>query len=79
MFTPEMTAYLSKLLSSWQVIAVTVALLIYFKLIFYVASARRSRSFDFSSTTRSKPKKEKKAKASEKKEALDTDDLGLSE
>jgi hypothetical protein len=77
MFSEEVTAFLGRLLTSWQIYAVTIGLLIYFKLVFYVASARRRRSFDFSSTTRSKPKKEKKAKAAEK--PIDTDDLGLDE
>jgi len=78
MFSKEVMVYLGKLLSSWQVIAITLALLIYFKLVFYVANARRTRSYDFSSTARVKQKKEKKVKE-KSKDSSDTDELGLSE
>jgi len=77
MFSKEVMVYLGRLLSSWQIIVVTAALFIYFKLVFYVANARRTRSYDFSSMAKLKQKKEKKVKE-KSKDSSDADELGLS-
>jgi hypothetical protein len=69
---------LGKVISSWQVIVVTIALLIYLKLIFYVAHPHYSRHSDFSFN--SKPGKKKKERPVKTKETFsDNDDLGLVE
>ena len=45
-----------QVITSWQVIAITVALVLYLSLVFYVAKVRRVRGPDYR-----KPKKPKKA------------------
>jgi len=78
MTSNEMFSLLGKVISSWQVIVVTVVLLIYLKLVFYVANPRYSRHSDFSMNSKpEKKKKEKPVKASGK--SSDNDDLGLTE
>jgi len=78
MTSDEIIKLLVKVVSSWQVIVVTVVLLIYLKLVFYVANPRYSRHSDFSLSSKpEKKKKEKPVKASAK--SSDDDDLGLTE
>ena len=64
-----------QVISSWQVIAVTLMILIYISLVNYVCRTKRRK--------RASPvvKKEKKAKPAPapKEEAVDTSDLGLGE
>jgi len=78
MFSKEVFHLLGKVVSSWQVIVVTIALLVYLKLVFYAASARRAHTFDL--TARAKPtkvKKEKPAKAAAA--SAEGDELGIEE
>jgi len=78
MFSKEVINLLVKVVSSWQVIAATIALLIYLKLVFFVASARRARAFDL--TAAAKPKKAKKEKpAKAAAPSKEEDDLGIVE
>ena len=73
-----MFSFLLKVITSWQIIVVTVCLIIYFTLVSYVARlyhpGRSGISFD------SKPRKKKeKAAAVEVPEGGDDDDLGIDE
>ena len=79
MLTKEMADFLFKVISSWQVIAVTVVLIIYFSLVFYVARLHHSsRPIGFSLTI--KPKKKRKAsKVAAEVPVTSDDDLGLEE
>lgn len=78
MTSNEMFTLLGKVISSWQVIVVTVVLLIYLKLVFFVANPRYSRHSDFSLYSKpGKKKKEKPVKAAEI--SSDNEDLGLEE
>ena len=76
MFTQELFDFLIKVITSWQIIAVTVVLIIYFTLVSYVAQVYHYRRSDFSFN--SKPKKAKAPKAAAV-EVSDNDDLGLEE
>jgi hypothetical protein len=80
----EIISLLIKLLSSWQVIVVTVVVFLYFHLVSYVA--RLYHHSNFSSMFAAKPKKKKqKARPAEPESAEDEsgesgdDDLGLEE
>ena len=75
MFTKELFRFLLKVISSWQVIAVTAALVVYFSLVSYVARLYHPRRIGFSLDFRRK-KKEKPA-AAEIPESSDDEDLGL--
>jgi len=75
MFSSEIKNLLIQVISSWQVIAVTVVLVIYISIVNYVARIR-SRNPRRSSTP-SIPKDKKKKP--EKQVHSDTDDLGLEE
>jgi hypothetical protein len=78
MASDQLFTLLGKVISSWQVIVVTIVLIIYLKLIFYVVRPHYSRRSDFPLYSKSrKKKKEKPVKAAEI--ASDTDDLGLEE
>jgi flagellar biosynthesis/type III secretory pathway M-ring protein FliF/YscJ len=77
MFSPETIALLIAVISSWQVIAITIVIVLYFLLVTYVARLyRRPRAM---SARPSKPhKKEKAAPApAETPEAAADDELGL--
>jgi hypothetical protein len=78
MFSGEMIRLIAGVVSSWQVIAATVALVLYFMLVSYVArlyhSPRTNFSFD------AKPKKGKaESPAAEVPADSGEDDLGLEE
>jgi hypothetical protein len=80
MFNKDLFGFLLKVITSWQIIAVTVCLIIYFSLVSYVARMyrhpRSSSDFSFDS----KPRKQKaRAKAVELPESSDDEDLGLEE
>jgi len=71
-----MMEYIKSVIASWQVIAVTLVLIVYFFLVSYVARLyhpRRNRSFSFTS----RPKKEKTVKAAEIIPESSDDDLDL--
>ena len=78
MFTKEMFGFLLKVITSWQIIFITVILVIYFTLVTHVARIYHPRRSGFS--FKPKPKKEKKkAAAVEAPESSedDDDDLGI--
>jgi len=78
MFSSEVRRMLLQVITSWQVIAVTIVLVIYLFIVNYVAklNRRNSRGSGISLVPKTK-KKEKKAKGSAPPPA--TDDLGLGE
>jgi hypothetical protein len=78
MFSKEMLSFLIKVITSWQIIVVTVVLILYFTLVSYVAQLYHVKRSDFSFD--SKPKKAKKEKAPvEAVPEGDDDDLGIEE
>jgi hypothetical protein len=62
MFSKELTELLFQVIKSWQVIAVSVALIMYMSLVSYAARAHHKPA----SVSRTKPKKQKKSKAANK-------------
>ena len=82
MFSKELTELLIQVIKSWQVIAVTVALVLYISLVKYVGRTHHRPSF----VSKSKPQKSKKkaaaaAKSANKESPPKTadDELGLTE
>jgi hypothetical protein len=79
MFSKEMIDFLIKVITSWEIIVVTVALILFFTLVSYVARVYHPSHFSFDS----KPKKVKKEKAPAESavvpEGNDDDDLGIDE
>jgi hypothetical protein len=75
MFSGEVRKLLIQVISSWQVIAVTIVLIIYVSIVNYVARIHRRNS---SRSGMPLIPKEKKKKA-DKPIHTDTDDLGLIE
>ena len=76
MFTKELFRFLLKIISSWQVIAVTVTLIVYFSLVSYVARLYHPRRAGFSFASR--PRKEKK-QVVQLPEAAEEEELDLEE
>ena len=76
MFTKEMFQFLIKVITSWQIIVVSICLIIYLSLVSYVARLYHPQHSGFSFD--SKPKKEKAA-AAELPESSNDDDLGVEE
>ena len=62
MFSEELTNLLFQVIKSWQVIAVTIALIFSMSLVSYAARAHHKPA----SVSKTKPKKQKKAKAAAK-------------
>ena len=78
----ELIALLIKIISSWQVIAVTVVVFLYFYLVSYVARLYRRSNFSSMFSSRQKPKKHKAAPAEPEAETegeSSEDELGLEE
>ena len=73
MFSSEIKQLLIQVISSWQVIAVTVVLIIYISIVNYVARIRRNPRRSSASMPKDKKKK------SDKPVHSDSDDLGLVE
>jgi hypothetical protein len=79
MFSEELKTLLLKVITSWQVIAVTVVLIFYFMLVNYVARLRRrSRPAPREFGLRGEKKSPKSGDAAET-EVAETDDLGIEE
>ena len=79
MFTKELADLLVQVISSWQVIVVTIAMLLYISLIIFVA---RTRSRLRSASVSYKPKKKIHSKAPARPkspEDIVNDELGLEE
>ena len=79
MFTKDFFDFLLKVITSWQIIAVTVVLIIYFSLVSHAARMYRSRRSEFSFDSKPKKKKKEKAAAVEMPESSEDEDLGLEE
>ena len=78
MSTKEFFGFLFKVISSWQVILITVALVIYFSLVFYVARLYHPpRSFGLSFSFSRKPRKEKAQHVELPETSDDDNDIGL--
>jgi hypothetical protein len=77
MFKPEILKLFAGVISSWQVIAVTIALVLYLMLVFYVARLYH-RPKVFSIASKKKKPKPEKAPETEINET-ENDDLGLEE
>lgn len=77
MFPPELVALIQHLLTSKEVIGVSIALILYFSLVFYVARTHKKRFKGFSLPAR-KPKKVKAPKTPVP-EVSEDDDLDLEE
>jgi len=77
MFSGNMVDLIIQTIKSWQVIAVTVAIVLFIFLVNYVTQPHRRRMFV--SKAKSRPKKTKVVKEKKKKPAAKTDDeeLGL--
>jgi hypothetical protein len=77
MFKPEVLKLFAGVISSWQVIAVTIALVLYFMLVSYVARLyHKPKAFSFTSRKK-KQKPEKVPETGISQE--ENDDLGLEE
>jgi hypothetical protein len=80
MFTAELGNILIQVITSWQVLAVTAAVILYIALVLYVANLYHPPRRRL---TLPKPKKPKSApaatRAAEKEIITDDDDLGLEE
>jgi len=63
MFSEELTKVLFQVIKNWQVIAVSVVLILYMSLVSYVARAHHKPAF----VSKIKPKKKKNPKADAKK------------
>ena len=85
MFSKEVFALLREVITSWQVIAITVALVFYLNIVFYFAKAYRRPRMKLSSKINFKFKRKSKAEAglpSTDSLPLDSntsDELGLEE
>jgi cell division protein FtsL len=78
MFSKEVLALLSEVISSWQVIAITVALVLYLNIVFYVARAYHRPRMKLSQKIKFK-RKSKPAAAEEAVSSSSSDELGLEE
>lgn len=83
MFSKEALTLLKEVILSWQVIAVTIALILYLNIVFYAARARRRVKLNLRNKInfkRKKPKVESEAVETEElTESNQTDELGLEE
>jgi flagellar biosynthesis/type III secretory pathway M-ring protein FliF/YscJ len=78
-FSEELKDLLFRVITSWQVIAVTVVLILYFLLVSYVARLRRhSRPITMERMPKG-AKNNDKVEAAETTEVAEDDDLGLEE
>ena len=73
MFNAEVRGLLAEVISSWQVLAVTIAIIIYVSLVNYVTRVHHRRPMGFSMP------KVKKVKKQEVPVASETDELELEE
>jgi hypothetical protein len=74
MFSPELKELLYQVIKSWQVIAVSVALVFYIYLVKYV-----SRTYHRPRMSRSKPKRAKKVRVKAEKPQHNPDELIIEE
>lgn len=83
MFSKEVIALLKEVISSWQVIAISVALIFYLNIVFYAARAYHAPKINFKNKISFKRKKSKTENALDGEEiapdSKQTDELGLEE
>ena len=79
MFNEEVRSLLAQVITSWQVLVVTVVLIIYVFLVNYVARTHHSGSRRISMPKIKKTKASKAAAPAAPEAASDDDDLGLDE
>jgi hypothetical protein len=80
MFSKEMIALLTEVVTSWQVIAITVALVLYLNIVFYVSRAYHRPRVKLSERIKIKKKAKPEAAAGTGDAETDSnDDLGLEE
>jgi hypothetical protein len=82
MFSKEVIALLLDVITSWQIIAVTIGVFLYMSLVFYVARTyHRPHGISLSPSKPRKKKKEDAAGSAAKPESEDeiNDELGLEE
>jgi hypothetical protein len=79
MFSKEVLALLTEVITSWQVIAITVALVIYLNIVFYVSRAYHRPRMKLSEKIKFKKKSKTAAGPAEEATTGATDDLGLEE
>lgn len=85
MFSDELKNLLLRVLTSWQVIVVTAALVLYLLLVLYVAQTKRVRRPAAYANTgdkkkaRVKPEKKKASDSKAENEVTEEDDLGPEE
>jgi len=75
----ELVPLLIQVISSWQVILVTIAVILYFSLILFVARTSGRSRYATSLASRPKTKKRKKAAAATTPQESINDELGLEE
>jgi len=74
----ELVPLLIQVVSSWQVITVTIAVILYFSLVLFVARTSGRSRYATSIASRSKAKKKKTTAAATPQESIN-DELGLEE
>jgi hypothetical protein len=80
MFSSEMISILAEVLTTWQVIAAALVVLLYIFLVNYVSRLSRRPSFSMRpGKTRKKKKKKETPAAAESPEEAENDELGLEE
>ena len=81
MFSKEVLELLKEVISSWQVIAITIALILYLNIVFYVSRAYHRPRVKLSERIKFKKKAKAEAPAGDVEEAESdsNDDLGLEE
>jgi hypothetical protein len=77
MFPPELIALIEHLVTSKEVIGVTVFLVMYFSLVFYVAKTHHRKRMSGFSSSQKKLKKEKNISSAPA--ISESDDLGIEE
>jgi flagellar biosynthesis/type III secretory pathway M-ring protein FliF/YscJ len=78
-FSEELKDLLFRVITSWQVIVVTVVLILYFLLVSYVARLRRHSRPIAMERMPKRAKNSDKVEAAETTEVAEDDDLGLEE
>jgi hypothetical protein len=79
MFSEKMIAILVEVLTSWQVIAAAVVVLLYIFLVNYVSRLSHRPSFSMRAGKAKKKKKKEAPAAAESPEETENDELGLEE
>jgi len=75
MFSEELKSLLLQVIKSWQVIAVTIVLVLYISLVNYASRAHKKPAFVSKLKPKKKEKKEKAKKEKPKKETEEGDEI----